>query len=310
MEVDQSLQEHQHVKDGFIDITAGSLGGIAVVYVGQPLDTVKVKMQTFPTLYKNMVECFMRTFKSDGIVRGLYAGTVPALATNIAENSVLFFAYGFCQKFMVNVTGASNIDSLSVVSNATAGFLASFFSSLAICPTELIKCKLQAMHETNKQLEAQGKKVTYIGPGQLTAKIIRLDGIRGLFKGLTPTIVREMPGYFFFFGAYEGTRELFRKPNQKKEDIGLLKTMVAGGTGGAVFWTMLFPADVVKSRIQVGSLNDNMFVLIFRIIRQEGIGALYNGLTPTLVRAIPATATMFVTIEYSKKWMYYLLRDF
>lgn len=86
--------------------------------------------------------------------------------------------------------------------------------------------------------------------------------------------------------------------------------MVAGGTGGAVFWTMLFPADVVKSRIQVGSLNDNMFVLIFRIIRQEGIGALYNGLTPTLVRAIPATATMFVTIEYSKKWMYYLLRDF
>ena len=67
-------------------------GGTANVYVGQSLDTVKVKMQTFPHLYTNMVDCFKMTFKKDGI-RGLYAGTVPALAANIAENSVLFAGY-------------------------------------------------------------------------------------------------------------------------------------------------------------------------------------------------------------------------
>ena len=80
------------------------LGGITTVYVGQPLDTLKVKMQTFPDLYKKMGTCFLQTFRKDGI-RGLYAGTVPALVANVAENSVLFAAYGFCQKGVARITG-------------------------------------------------------------------------------------------------------------------------------------------------------------------------------------------------------------
>ena len=67
------------------------------MYVGQSLDTVKVKMQTFPHLYTNMFDCFRATFREGGL-RALYAGTVPSLAANIAENSVLFAAYGVCQK--------------------------------------------------------------------------------------------------------------------------------------------------------------------------------------------------------------------
>lgn len=47
-------------------------GGIACVYVGQPLDTVKVKLQTFPHLYKNAITCVTQTYKKDGIYRGLY----------------------------------------------------------------------------------------------------------------------------------------------------------------------------------------------------------------------------------------------
>ncbi|XP_066257400.1 mitochondrial ornithine transporter 1 [Euwallacea similis] len=302
------LSENQnHVKDGIIDFTAGCLGGIALVYVGQPLDTVKVKMQTFPLLYTNMVECFRKTYVQDGIVRGLYAGTVPALATNVVENSVLFLCYGFCQKLIMRATGATNGEDLSVFSNASAGFLASFFSSVAITPTELIKCKLQAMHEVNSQLLANGAAhVKYIGPLALTQEICRAEGLKGMFRGLVPTLAREMPGYFFFFGGYEGTRELLRKPNEKKEDIGLWQTMLAGGVGGGVFWTTTFPFDVAKSRIQVNNLNENLVTTISKIARNEGIGALYKGLTPTLLRAIPATATLFVTVEYCKKFLNYL----
>ena len=61
-------------------------------------------MQTFPDLYTKMSSCFLQTFKKDGI-RGLYAGTVPALVANVAENSVLFAAYGVCQKGVAMVTG-------------------------------------------------------------------------------------------------------------------------------------------------------------------------------------------------------------
>lgn len=43
-----------------------------------------------------------------------------------------------------------------------------------------------------------------ITPLQLTQQIFKQFGIQGLFRGLVPTIMREMPGYFFFFGGYEG----------------------------------------------------------------------------------------------------------
>ena len=59
------------------------VGGTASVYVGQPLDTVKVKMQTFPALYRNAWQCFMTTLRQEGIAYGLYAGTVPSLAAQV-----------------------------------------------------------------------------------------------------------------------------------------------------------------------------------------------------------------------------------
>lgn len=287
----------QHLKDGLIDFTAGSLGGIAVVYVGQPLDTVKVKMQTYPLLYNNMVDCVKTTLTTDGISKGLYAGTVPALVCNIAENSILFFAYGFCQKFVQKVTKTDNISNLSTVGNATAGSLASLFAALAICPTELVKCKLQAVRESRLE--------TSIGTGKLVQNILRKEGFLGFYRGFIPTVVREMPGYFFFFGGYEGTRSLFVRQGESKDDIGLCRTMFAGGVGGALFWISTYPIDVAKSRIQINGKGSLLNILV-KIFKQDGFAALYHGLTPTLVRTIPATAALFVTYEYSKKYLHQL----
>ena len=164
----------------------------------------------------------------------------------------------------------------------------------------------------------------------MTRQVLREQGVRGLFTGLSSTIAREMPGYFFFFGGYEATRELLATKDQNRDDIGWQKTMMAGAVGGTMLWLAIFPADVVKSRIQVcfqrtkkiclflnflsvvtkylGNQVQNLktpALIVFKnIIRQESIGALYNGLTPTLIRTIPATATLFVTVEYTKKFMY------
>lgn len=116
------------------------------------MDTVKVKMQAFPKLYKGMVNCCIRTFKKDGVVRGLYAGTIPAVVANVAENSVLFAAYGACQRFVAFTQGIEDTKQISIVGNAFAGFLAAFFSSFTLCPTELVKCQLQALREVLKVL--------------------------------------------------------------------------------------------------------------------------------------------------------------
>lgn len=100
-----------------------------------------------------------------------------------------------------------------------------------------------------------------------------------------------------------------RRPGQKKEDIGLLRTMVAGAVGGIVLWTVIFPADVIKSRVQINNIETPMWKMGLNIARTEGVSALYNGLKPTVIRTIPATAVLFAVYEYSKKAMNYLFMD-
>lgn len=145
-----------------------STGGIASVYVGQSLDTVKVKMQAFPQMYSNAFDCFVKTYRQDGIARGLYAGTVPALAANIAENSVLFMFYGLCQKIMAKIVRKDNVAHLNPLENAVSGGSAAFFSSFTLCPTELVKCRLQSMREMATQGKLEGgldrlKMYVYVG---------------------------------------------------------------------------------------------------------------------------------------------------
>lgn len=79
--------------------------------------------------------------------------------------------------------------------------------------------------------------------------------------------------------------------------------MASGAIGGCALWTAIFPADVIKSRMQVQSISASMFSVGIDIVRKDGILALYNGLTPTIFRTIPATAVLFLVYEYSKKFL-------
>ncbi|KAK6739630.1 hypothetical protein RB195_008243 [Necator americanus] len=287
----EEIDVTNHFKDGVIDLIAGTVGGTANVYAGQPLDTVKVKVQTFPKLYKNWVTCLRDTYRLDGI-RGLYAGTVPALVANIAENAVLFTAYGYCQKAVSVISGHYDVKSMTPLENASAGSLASVFAALVLCPTELVKCRLQAAREV-------GHKCT---PFSVCRDMFNERGIRGFFIGMSPTLAREVPGYFCFFGAYEASRYMLAKEGQEKDDIGLLKTAASGAVGGMALWAAIFPFDSIKSRMQVSG-GGNFLGLTLSVVRTEGIRALYKGLLPTLIRTCLASGSLFVTYEESKKFM-------
>lgn len=132
---------------------------------------------------------------------------------------------------------------------------------------------------------------------------MRNHGSCGLFRGLTMTVAREMPSYFCFFGVYESAREALKPAGQTRADCGLLATTVAGAAGGMVLWTVTFPVDVVKSRIQ---LDDRLptrgwTVCMMSMYRNEGFAALYSGLGPTLIRCVPSSAVLFIVYEYTRK---------
>ena len=70
-------------------------------------------------MYRGFIDCIITTYKQVGL-RGLYRGTTPALVANIAENSMLFMSYGFCQQV---VCFAAGLRSDAVLRWVTGGFL-------------------------------------------------------------------------------------------------------------------------------------------------------------------------------------------
>merc|ERR1712013_342799 len=119
------------VSDALVDLVSGSAGGVANVVVGQPMDTVKVKLQTFPHLYRGTFHCFTNTWRTEGLFRGLYAGSTPALVANVSENSCLFAARGLTQGLVASLCGVENVEHMSTlqVGGQTAHRFAIFLCS-------------------------------------------------------------------------------------------------------------------------------------------------------------------------------------
>ncbi|XP_047586660.1 mitochondrial ornithine transporter 2 [Lutra lutra] len=284
-----------------IDLTAGAVGGTACVLTGQPFDTVKVKMQTFPGLYKGLTDCCLKTYSQVGL-RGFYKGTGPALMAYVAENSVLFMCYGFCQELVRKVVGLDRQAKLSDLQTATAGSFASAFAALALCPTELVKCRLQTMYE----MERSGKIAkSHNTIWSVVKGILRKEGPLGFYQGLSSTLLQEVPGYFFFFGGYELSRSFFAS-GRSKDELGPVPLMLSGGIAGICLWLVIYPVDCIKSRIQVLSMSGKQagfLGTLVSIVKNEGIAALYSGLTATMIRALPANGSLFLAYEYSRRMM-------
>ena len=81
--------------------------------------------------------------------------------------------------------------------------------------------------------------------------VIRSEGgYRGLYKGLVPSLAREVPGNAVVFGVYEALKQYFAGGANTSE-LGKGSLIVAGGLAGACFWLSVYPTDVVKSVIQL-----------------------------------------------------------
>lgn len=194
-----------------------------------------------------------------------------------------------------------------------------------LCPTELVKCRLQVQA---KDLMHGAEHTHYAGPLDCVRKILKNEGIHGLFRGGTATMMRETFGNMLFFTTYETTRyHLFTcfgldpnrangsqtseaAPSQSMVANTLLETgigIVTGGLAGVAFWSGVLPFDVAKTRIQTSrnlSTSRNPLHHLQLIYKQAGIRGLYAGIGPTLTRAFPANAAAIVAWELTARLLH------
>ncbi|GMY29764.1 mitochondrial carnitine/acylcarnitine carrier-like protein [Fagus crenata] len=286
------------------DLAAGTVGGAAQLIVGHPFDTIKVKLQSQPAplpgqplKYAGAMDAVRQTIAAEG-PRGLYKGMGAPLATVAAFNAVLFSVRGQMEALLRSQPGVPLTVSQQIVCGAGAGVAVSILA----CPTELIKCRLQAQSALAGSGSAGVAK--YGGPMDVARQVLRSEGgVRGLFKGLFPTMAREVPGNAAMFGVYEALKQ-YLAGGQDTSKLGRGSLIVAGGLAGGSFWISVYPTDVVKSVIQVDDYKNPKYsgsIDAFRkILAAEGVKGLYKGFGPAMARSVPANAACFLAYEVTR----------
>lgn len=263
-----------------LDFFAGCVGGAAGVVVGHPLDTVKVNLQT-NNRYTSSMQCIRSILAKEG-ARGLYRGITSPLSGVAAVNAIVFGVYGNAQRRL------GNPDALSthVMAGAVAGFAQAFLTS----PIELVKLRAQMSNDN-------------IGAFQCLKRVHQTEGLRGLFRGLNITIVREIPGFAAYFFTYE---YLTRTTDDPSRPTSTATMLMAGGFAGVASWAVVYPVDVIKSRLQFDGMSGtprykNSLDCLKQSVKSEGYRFLFRGLPLTLVRAFPVNAATFTVVQWTMR---------
>ncbi|CAE7927112.1 CTP1 [Symbiodinium sp. KB8] len=133
--------------------------------------------------------------------------------------------------------------------------------------------------------------------------ILTEQGIAGLYKGITPTALRQASSVGVRFMLYEPTKSLYMKlTGQDKPNTFI--TMMSGGTVGGLSVILNNPIDVVKSKIQSQSKSDlppkyTSTMQCFRsVLAEDGMRGFAAGLLPRVVRVFCGQAVTFVVYEH------------
>ena len=277
-------------------IVAGAFAGaVARIFVA-PLDVIKIRLQIQKenysltnAKYKGAVSAMATIAREEGIRKGLWAGTLPALC--------LWIPYTGIQFGMLNLllTSSSSSGSSSSSSNFVYGAVAGATATIATYPFDIIRT----------QLASQGIPKTYNGVFDAFYGLLRR---RKLYAGLGITLIEIVPATSVQFGVY-GYLD-----NKMNSDKNSKNHFAKGFIAGSCARVAIHPLDVMKKRLQVVGLKraasygaaetaHKAFPLVVSILKTEGPRGFYKGLLPALCKSAPSSAITFGVYEFAIRFL-------
>ncbi|GIY14764.1 hypothetical protein CDAR_607021 [Caerostris darwini] len=281
-----------------VDFFAGCLGGCAGVLVGHPFDTVKVRLQTQDSsnkIYRGTFHCLTTIVKQESY-QGLFKGMSSPMAGLAAVNAIVFGVYGN----IIRASSSGNSLQNQFLAGSAAGIVQSFVTS----PMELAKTRIQLQGQESRQTRTpfwQRNKIIYKNPLDCLVKAFRTEGVRGVYRGLGCTILRDAPAFGVYFSGYEYLTE---KVTDSKGNVNTLSLLLVGGLAGVLSWIVIYPLDVIKSRFQadgmIGSEKkyNSLWDCVVKSYKSEGYKVFTKGLNSTIIRAFPTNAATFGVVTW------------
>ncbi|KAK0924662.1 Mitochondrial succinate-fumarate transporter [Friedmanniomyces endolithicus] len=192
----------------------------------------------------------------------------------------------------------------SVATNLIAGGGAGAMEALACHPLDTIKVRMQL----SRRGRLPGlKRRGFIKTGM---EIARKETPLGLYKGLGAVLTGIVPKMACRFTSYEQYKLLLSKDGQVTTAANFWAGLFAGVTEAV---SVVCPMEVVKIRLQAQhhSMADPLDIPKYRnaahacytVVKEEGVGALYRGVTLTALRQGTNQAANFTAYTELKDWL-------
>jgi solute carrier family 25 carnitine/acylcarnitine transporter 20/29 len=300
-----------------LDFFAGCVAGTLSILACHPLDTIRIRLQSGQ--FSSISECFRSSLKNEGAL-GLYKGLVPPLVGVSLINASLFGMKAVTQGMLESMddksaaaagagagAGAGAVDVAGVgagqpsstsdqpnlkhlmISGATAGLASGFLSS----PIELLKIR--------QQLDQRGSDAAKLS--HLTRTIVKNSGVLSLFRGLSATMLREIPSFPAYFVTYEYSKIYLQKLLPDDSSVSdTVAILTAGSLAGIAGWVFVYPIDVIKTKIQsepslIWKDRVSCSQMYRRLLKESGPSVFMRGFGATILRAVPTNAVIFGAYE-------------
>ena len=201
----------------------GSLAGgfgQATVY---PLDVVKTRLAVADrSLYSGVRSCLAATIRREG-VRGLYQGLGPALLGIMPVAGVDLATFNTCkERYLARQrrlegAAAQQQQQLPLHMSIGLGAVAAVCGGVVGYPLTVVRTRLQVQAMTAPEPLAQSPTGTALQPRyanafDVFAQIWRRDGLRGLYRGQVPSLMKTVPAISIGYGTFEFTRNVLEAP--------------------------------------------------------------------------------------------------
>jgi len=257
-------------------LSKGFLTGFIEAIICYPTEFVKTQLQLQSKLnpqFNGIWNCAVVNVKTNGPL-SLYRGAAPLIVGSSFKQMARWTGYAQVSNLFRREDG-----SIALHHNMFSGFCAgSAEAVLAVTPMETLKTR------ATDDLRLGTKK--YKSSLDATIKIIRSEGPIGVYRGVTPTILKQGTNQMVRFPIQQFYFRLFFGNDEKKRQNPWLNGLCGAAAGGSsVLLTM--PQDTVKTRMQgeaAKKLYKGTLDCVKQIVQKEGVLFLWTGTWPRFIR--------------------------
>ncbi|XP_072040159.1 mitochondrial 2-oxoglutarate/malate carrier protein-like isoform X2 [Amphiura filiformis] len=289
-----------HIPKPIKFLFGGSAGMGATLFV-QPLDLVKNRMQLSgegggQKMYKNSGHAIRLIIKNEGPL-ALYNGLSAGLLRQATYTTTRLGIY----TTLFDMVSGPDGKPPNFLMKATIGMTAGGIAALVGTPAEISLIRMCA----DGRLPVDQQR-GYSSVFNALVRISKEEGVVTLWRGCGPTVARAMVVNAAQLASYSQAKQFILGTGYFNDNI--LCHFVASMISGFVTTVASMPVDISKTRIQNMRVIDGKpeykgaIDVLAKVVRKEGLFALWKGFTPYYVRLGPHTVITFIILEQLNKF--------